>query len=247
MVRAVGLSASPRIEASSSALAFEPWAPDWHLSSILSSAAFTSCAPRLRERERERETKMVRKEERMKQSYTVSTRLRPAGDTNTHFLIPVSVQQRERFPGRRLQRERETTELVDRNSALHHIICSWHSEGPEARRKRDIRRHAQYIVYSVDYSEWPNWRAFNPVVWVGFWRKLIQSEKFNLYRTNVCNYICPIQIKPYTYIPIYLSCYLLGHEFLNIVCVQVGVILLLQGRLVNWQELQHNKVSHSSR
>lgn len=35
--------------------------------------------------------------------------------------------------------------------------------------------------------------------------------------------------------------YLLGHEFLNVVCVQVGVILLLLGRIVNWQELQHSK------
>lgn len=35
--------------------------------------------------------------------------------------------------------------------------------------------------------------------------------------------------------------YSLCHEFLNIVCVQVGVVLLLLGRVVNWQELQHKK------
>lgn len=36
-------------------------------------------------------------------------------------------------------------------------------------------------------------------------------------------------------------CNLLGHEFLNIVRIQAWVILFLLGRVVNWQELQHNQ------
>lgn len=36
-------------------------------------------------------------------------------------------------------------------------------------------------------------------------------------------------------------CNLQGHEFLNIVRIQARVILFLLGRVVNWQELQHNQ------
>lgn len=48
---------------------------------------------------------------------------------------PVFAQNRKRFPGRGLQWERQTTQFKDGNSALHHVFCSWDSEGPATRRE----------------------------------------------------------------------------------------------------------------
>lgn len=68
----------------------------------------------------------------------VNAGIRLTANTNKGPLLPVSVQQWERFPGRRLQWERETAEFTDRNSALHHIVCSWDSEGPETQQQRGL-------------------------------------------------------------------------------------------------------------
>lgn len=65
---------------------------------------------------------------------------------DTDGLSPVSVQQRERYPGRGIQRERQTTQFTDGNSALHHIVCSWDSQSPEA-QSRIIRK--LYVASTV--------------------------------------------------------------------------------------------------
>lgn len=56
---------------------------------------------------------------------------------NADLLLPISVQQRESFPGGGVQWERETPQFTDRNSTLHHIVCGWDSEGPEAQQKSE--------------------------------------------------------------------------------------------------------------
>lgn len=139
MVTAACRSVSPRMAASSSTLArAEPWAPVWHLSIILSSAASTSQAPRLKE------TTMVRKKKKRRRREKKTLRVRAP--------VP-SLQQWECFPGRRLHWERETAQFTDGNSAIHHIICSWDSQGSEGRRRGAWWQMLQYVASTKQLSQ----------------------------------------------------------------------------------------------
>lgn len=114
---------------------------------------------------------------------------------------PVFAQKRKRFPGRGLQWERQTTQFKDGNSALHHVFCSWDSEGPATRR--EIIKHKVATVCVPHHIR----------------RYLLPSPGD-----------CII-------LQVFKNSFLLGHQFLNVVCIETGVILLLQGGVVNWQEL----------
>lgn len=57
---------------------------------------------------------------------------------NTDLLLPIFVQQRQCFAGRGVQGEREAPQFAHRNSALHHIVCGWDFEGPEAQQKSEL-------------------------------------------------------------------------------------------------------------
>ena len=66
-------------------------------------------------------------------SYLIFTCIKATGcfQTEAGSLSPVLVEQRQRVPGGRLQWERETSQFVDRNSTLHHVVGSWDSERPD--------------------------------------------------------------------------------------------------------------------
>lgn len=63
-----------------------------------------------------------------------------------------SLQQWECFPGRRLHWERETAQFTDRNSAIHHIICSWDPQGSEGRRRGAWWQMLQYVASTKQFS-----------------------------------------------------------------------------------------------
>lgn len=139
MVTAACRSVSPRMSASSSTLArAEPWAPVWHLSIILPSAASTLPAPRLKERRMVR-NKRKKEEDNKKRQNTVRS-------------SAPSLQQWECFPGRWLHRERETAQFTDGNSAIHHIICSWDSQSSEGRRRGALWKMLQHVASTKQFS-----------------------------------------------------------------------------------------------